>query len=247
MFDLTGRTALVTGASRGIGRTACLGFAAAGADIVIHYNRQRDAAISVAKDVMAMGRRADVVQADLADPDEIESMMTSVSTIVGVAGLHILLNNAGIYPTGTIETVDVAQWDHVMAVNARGPFLCTKYALPLLKQAQDARVINVGTILTHRGSTGMLDYISSKAAVVGLTHALVRELGPYGITINCIIPSHVETEMSGPVDPPVLAEQAIQRPQQPEDLLGLLIFLASRASSFTTGQTILSDGGRILL
>jgi NAD(P)-dependent dehydrogenase (short-subunit alcohol dehydrogenase family) len=145
----------------------------------------------------------------------------------------------------------VEEWDRVMAINARGPFLCTRAALPLLKAAPQARVINIGTVMAYRGIPGMLHYIASKSAVVGFTRSLARELADHGITVNCVSPSMVQTETAerdyGGDEVPVIAEQAIKRYQQPEDLVGLLVFLASESSGFVTGQTILADGGRVFL
>ena len=250
-FDLTGRTALVTGGSRGIGRAACLGFAHAGADVAVHFHTRREAAEDAASEIRGLGRRAAIFQADVTSAEEVETMTAGVAGFAGPSGLHILFNNAGVYPSGSLESLEPEEWDRVMAINARGPFLCTRSALPLLKQAEDARVINIGTVLTYRGTAGMLHYIASKSALIGLTHGLARELAPHGITVNCVVPSMVRTETAerdyAGDEVEAVAEQAIARYQEPEDLVGLLVFLASRASGFTTGQTILADGGRVLL
>jgi 3-oxoacyl-[acyl-carrier protein] reductase len=249
--DLTGRCVLVTGGSRGIGRAACVGFARAGAEVVVHYHTDRDAAERVAAEIRDAGRRAAVVQADITSAGEVETMMRDVAEFVGDGGLHVLFNNAGVYPPGSLESLSVEEWERVMAINARGPFLCTRAALPLLKAAPEARVINIGTVMAFRGIAGMLHYIASKSAVIGFTRVLARELAPDGITVNCVSPSMVQTETAerdyGGDEVPVIAEQAIQRYQQPEDLVGLLVFLASESSAFVTGQTILADGGRIFL
>jgi 3-oxoacyl-[acyl-carrier protein] reductase len=165
--------------------------------------------------------------------------------------LHVLFNNAGIYPRGTLESLTVEEWDHVFAVNARGPFLVTQAALPLLAAADEARVINIGTILAHRGAPGNLHYAAAKASLIGLTRVLARELAPRGITVNLVVPTMVGTETAERDYPGVanaiVADQAIRRYQRPEDLVGLLVFLASRASAFVTGQTLLVDGGRAFL
>ena len=243
--DLTGRTVLVTGGSRGIGRAACLGFAAAGADVVVHYRSLADEAETVADGIRSLGRQASTVQADVTRPDEVARMLSSLDE------LHVLFNNAGIYPPGTLESLTTDDWDRVFAVNARGPFLVTQAALPLLSIADEARVINIGTVMTYRGAPGNLHYVAAKSSLIGFTRVLARELASRGITVNMVVPSMVETETAERdypgVSDGVVADQAIRRYQQPEDLVGLLVFLASRESAFVTGQTILVDGGRAFL
>jgi 3-oxoacyl-[acyl-carrier protein] reductase len=245
VFDLAGRTALVTGGSRGIGRAACLAFARAGADVIVHYRALADDAEVVAEEIRSLGRTARTVQADVTEPDEVRAMFD------GRAEIHVLFNNAGVYPPGTLESVTPEEWDRVFAVNARGPFLVTQAALPALTAASDARVINIGTVMAHRGAPGNLHYVAAKSSLVGLTRVLARELAPRGITVNLVVPSMVETETAERdypgISDAIVADQAIRRYQQPEDLAGLLVFLASRASAFVTGQTILADGGRAFL
>jgi 3-oxoacyl-[acyl-carrier protein] reductase len=245
VFDLDGRTALVTGGSRGIGRAACLAFARAGADVVVHYRSLRDEAEAAAKEIRSLGRRAKTVQADVTGPDDVKRMLSEIDE------LHVLFNNAGIYPPGTLESLTVDEWDRVFAVNARGPFLVTQAALPLLTAADEARVINIGTIMAHRGGPGNLHYAASKSSLIGFTRVLARELAPRGITVNLVVPSMVGTETAERdypgVSDAIVADQAVRRYQQPEDLTGLLVFLASRESGFTTGQTIMADGGRSFL
>ncbi len=249
-MQLAGRVALVTGGSRGIGRAACLGLAREGAAVAVHYNRGREEAEHVAEEIGAAGGRATCVQADVTEPDEVERMIEEVAGFAGPGGLHVLFNNAGIYPAGSLETLSVEEWDRVIAVNVRGPFLCTKAALPLLKRARRARLINIGSVMPFLGMPGFIHYSTAKAALSGFTHSLARELAEYGITVNCIVPSMVATETANTDyagwEERVLAEQAIKRVQQPEDLVGAIVFLASDASDFMTGQTIVVDGGRVL-
>ena len=240
----------MTGGSRGIGRAACLGLAREGAAVAVHYNRGREEAERVAEEIGAAGGRATCVQADVTAPDEVERMIDEVARFAGPGGLHVLFNNAGIYPAGSLETLSVEEWDRVIAVNVRGPFLCTKAALPLLKRARRARLINIGSVMPFLGMPGFIHYSTAKAALSGFTHSLARELAEYGITVNCIVPSMVATETANTDyagwEERVLAEQAIKRVQQPEDLVGAIVFLASDASDFMTGQTIVVDGGRVL-
>ena len=251
LFGLAGRTALVTGASRGIGRAASLGLAAAGAGVAVHYGSDAAAAAEVVAEIEGMGGRAVAVGADLTRPESIGPMMDEVAAFAGEGGLGVLVNNAGIYPPGTIETLTVEEWDRVFALNARAPFLVTQAALPLLRRAGAARVINIGTVMFHRGAPTSVHYVASKGAVMGLTHSLARALGPDGITVNCLVPSIVGTETvnrghAAGIDA-IVAEQAVGSFQQPGDLVGAILWLASGASAFTTGQTIMADGGRIFL
>ena len=269
LFGLAGRTALVTGGSRGIGRAACLGLASAGAAVAVHYGSDADAAAGVVAEIEATGGRAVAVGADLTRPETIRPLMEEVAAFARSArsgadlarsgsdperadpgALHVLVNNAGIYPPGSLETLTAEEWDHVFALNARAPFLVTQAALPLLRRAGDARVINIGTVLFHRGAPGSLHYVASKGAVIGLTHSLARELGPDGISVNCLVPSMVSTDTAnayGADVAAIVAEQVVPRYQQPEDLVGAILWLASRASGFTTGQTVMAEGGRIFL
>jgi len=245
VFDLSGRTVLVTGVSRGIGRAACLGFARAGADVVVHYRSAAADAESLAAEIRALGRRAETVQADVTRGYEVRRMLAAQEQ------LDVLFNNAGVYPPGTLESVTEEEWDEVFAVNARGPFLVTQASLPLLAAADEARVINIGTVMAYRGAPGNLHYVAAKASLIGLTRVLARELAPRGITVNMIVPSMVETETAErdypSISDAIVADQAIRRYEQPEDLVGLLVFLASRESAFVTGQTILIEGGRTFL
>ena len=250
LFGLAGRTALVTGGSRGIGRAACLGLAGAGAAVAVHYGSDASAAAEVVAEIESAGGRSVALGADLTRPELIRPMMDEVDAFAGEGGLHVLVNNAGIYPPGSLESLTAEEWDEVFALNARAPFLVTQAALPLLRRAGCARVINIGTVMFHRGATGSLHYVASKGAVMGLTHALARELGPDGIAVNCLVPSMVSTDTANSFGSDVgaiVAEQVVPDYQQPDDLVGSILWLASRASRFTTGQTVMADGGRIFL
>ena len=249
-MELADRVALVTGGSGGIGRAACVGFAQAGASWLSIIRWGEDAAGEVVSAISAFGGSARSVQADLKDQQQVEQMMGEVGDFAGSRGLGVLFNNAGIYPTKPLEELKQTEWDEVMAVNVRGPFFCVQAALPLLKSAGHARIINIGSNAVFRGTPGMLHYITSKSAMTGFTRGLARELGEYDMTVNCIVPSVVLTptalEMySDAAAEALVSQQAIKRPEQPEDLVGLLVFLASTASQFITGQTIMVDGGRL--
>jgi 3-oxoacyl-[acyl-carrier protein] reductase len=249
--QLEGRTALVTGGSRGIGREACLAFAREGADVVVHFRREREAAEQIVREIEERGRRAVAVGADVTDVESVDRLIGAAADFVGSTGLSILFNNAGVYPEGSLETLTVEDWDHVIAINVRGPFLCCRAALPLLKRADAARIINIGSVLSYLGGPGMLHYATSKAAITGFTRSLAREVAEHGINVNCIVPSMVATDTALTDYPGVedwaISQQMVKRYQTPADLLGGLVFLASSASEFMTGQTLVMDGGRVLL
>ena len=219
--------------------------------MVVHCRARREDAERVAASIADDGGRALVVQGDVADPADVARMLAEVDAFAGPRGLHVLFNNAGIYPEGSLESLTLEDWERVLAINVRGPFLVTKAALPLLERAGGSRVITIGSVMSYLGTPGMLHYATSKAAIIGFTRCLARELADRGITVNCVVPSMVATE-TALADYPgaeerAIRQQAIKRFQQPEDLVGALVFLASSASSFMTGQTLVVDGGRVLL
>jgi 3-oxoacyl-[acyl-carrier protein] reductase len=250
LLDLTGRVALVTGGSRGIGRAAALGFARAGARVAVTYNTRQAEALETVAAIRADGGDALAVRADVSDAAAVDALMQAVDEFAGSMGLGILFNNAGIYPVRPFEEIEPDLWDKVIAVNVRGPYLCVRAALPLLRRAGRARIINIASGTVFLAPPGLTHYITAKAAILGFTRALARELGNEGINVNCVIPSLVQTESSEHwfpgADGPAVEMQAIHRRQQPEDMVALLVFLASERSTFITGQTINVDGGLVL-
>ena len=159
-------------------------------------------------------------------------LLDEVAEFAGEARARRARQQRGHLPARSFESLTAEEWDRVFALNARAPFLVTQAALPLLRRAGGARVINIGTVMFHRGAPGALHYVASKGAVIGLTHALARELGPDGITVNCLVPSMVDTETANATSAPsvdaVVAEQVVPRYQQPDDLVGAILWLASR-------------------
>jgi 3-oxoacyl-[acyl-carrier protein] reductase len=234
---LDGRVAVVTGASRGIGRSAAQAFAAAGARVVVGYRTGADEAHALVEEL----GDAVAVAVDVAEPAQVAALFA------GLDRVDVLFANAGIYPTGPLESATVEEWDRVFDVNARGTFLCCQAAVPLLRAAGGGRIITIASNTIERAPRGTGVYAASKAAIVALTRVLAREVAADGITVNCVVPSLVETDAAVAAFAPALdltvAAQAIQRRQQPEDLVGALLFLASDASAFVTGQTINVDGG----
>ncbi|MEV5184965.1 SDR family NAD(P)-dependent oxidoreductase [Streptomyces werraensis] len=238
---LLGRTALVTGGSRGIGAAAALRLAQEGADVAVTYVNGKEAAEGVARAVEALGRRAVALRADAGDPEEAASAVTGAVRELG--RLDVLVNNAGVGVLGPLESLSPADVDRVLAVNVRGVFLTSRAAAAVM--GRGGRIVTVGSCLTQRvtGPGGTL-YAMSKAALVGLTKALARELGERGITANIVHPGPTDTEMN-PADGPYAAGQAaataLGRFGTAEEVAETIVHLAGAA--YVTGAEVAVDGG----
>ena len=247
----SGRTALVTGASRGIGRAIALGLARDGFDLVVNdVARQQGELKTVVGEIAALGRRATALLADVSDRAQVRAM---VEGAVAQAGpIDAVVNNAGILIANTVEALEEEQWDAVMDVNAKGTFLVTQALLPHMRERRYGRIVNIASIGGKHGAPEQAHYSASKAAVMGFTRVLAQEVGQYGITANCVCPGIIVTEM-GRTN---LADQAnvdkwtavtaLRRLGQPEDVVGPACFLASDASAFVTGQSLNVCGGIVL-
>ena len=245
------RTALVTGASRGIGRAIALGLAQQGVDVVLNdIERQRDELAAVAGEITALGRRAVTLYADVSDGASVRAMVQSA--IAEVGQIHAVVNNAGILIASTVESLQEAQWDAVMDVNAKGTFLVVQALLPHMREHHYGRIVNIASIGGKHGAPEQAHYSASKAAVMGFTRVLAQEVGVLGITANCVCPGIIVTEMGRTnlevkeIADAWIAKTALGRLGQPEDVVGPVCFLASDASAFVTGQSLNVDGGIVL-
>ncbi|MGI4794350.1 MAG: SDR family NAD(P)-dependent oxidoreductase [Janthinobacterium lividum] len=247
----SGRTALVTGASRGIGRAIALGLAREGFDVVVNdIGRQRTELEAVAREIAAMGQRATALCADVSDRAEVAAM---VDEAVAWAGqIDAVVNNAGILIPGTVEALPEEHWDAVMDVNAKGTFLVIQALLPHMRARGYGRIVNIASIGGKHGAPEQAHYSASKAAIMGFTRVLAQEAGQFGITANCVCPGIIVTDMgrTNLEDPAVasrwIANTALRRLGQPEDVVGPACFLASDASAFVTGQSLNVCGGIVL-
>jgi NAD(P)-dependent dehydrogenase (short-subunit alcohol dehydrogenase family) len=247
-IDGAGRSALVTGASRGIGRAIAVGLAHAGFDLALNdIARQADELTSVAAEIKALGRRAVPVIADVSRKEEVTAM--AHQAVAELGAIDAIVNNAGILITNTVEELREEQWDAVLDVNAKGTFLVVQAFLPHLRARKYGRIVNIASIGGKQGAPLQAHYSASKAAVMGFTRVLAQEVGPDGITANCICPGIIVTEMGRTnladktnVDKWVSAT-ALRRLGQPEDVVGSACFFASDASAFITGQTLNVCGG----
>ncbi len=241
--QLAGKVALVTGGSRGIGAAIAIQLAAAGANVALTYVRSAEKAEAVVGQLKTLGRRGLAIQADNVDAAAVEAAITA--TIKTFGRLDILVNSAGIWHHGPIDTVTLEQLDEVMSVNFRAPFIAAKAAAGVMHEG--GRIISIGSNLADRVPfEGIALYSASKAALVGLTKGLARDLGPRGITVNVVHPGSTETDMN-PAEGDVADYQrslmAIPRFGSPNDIAGLVTWLAGPQSRFVTGAALTIDGG----
>ena len=244
-FDLTGQVALVTGASQGIGASIALQLAESGAKIAVHCRSNKTDALKVAEDIRASKGVAQVVQADLSDENQVCQMMDSIRSEFG--GIDILINNAGIFPTQSIENMTLREWQEMYAANMETAFLCVKHALPCLEQSDHASIINISSISASRPGPEHSHYNSSKAALVSFTKSAAQELAPKGIRVNCISPGLIWRENLQESWPDGvkrwLSKAPLARLGKPEDIAMGCLFLASPASAWITGHNLVIDGG----
>jgi 3-oxoacyl-[acyl-carrier protein] reductase len=248
LFDLTGRVAIVTGAGQGIGRAFAKALAECGAvPVIAELNEVK--ATAVAKEIMDAGGNAFAVTTDVADPASIDETIEAVTGEFG--RIDILINNAGIFSTLEMRPFDqipLEEWERVLRVNLTGPFLCARAVLPAMRRAKWGRIVNIASGAVRLGRPNYLHYIAAKAALAGMSLSMARELGGDGITVNAILPGATFTEIERKTVTPaqkerIIAMQCIPRAETPDDLIGTMLYLASPASGFVTGQSINLDGG----
>jgi len=243
---LSGRVAIVTGGARHIGAAYARKLAEEGAAIVIADILDGK---PVADEIRAAGGKALALKIDVSD--EADSGRMALETVKAFGRIDILVNNAAIFiniQRHPFYEITAGEWDRVSAVNIKGPFLCAKAVFPKMKEQKNGKIINISSSTAYWGTPNFLHYVTSKAALIGMTRSLAREVGEFGICVNAIAPGLVEHE--GQNAPKALTElqlkeRSIKRLQTPQDLIGTLVFLCSSDSDFMTGQTIVVDGGSV--
>ena len=242
---LDGKTALVTGATRGIGRAIALKFASEGADIAFTYRSQGEAALTLTAEIEAMGVRVKAYRSDAASFEDAHNVVADAKETFG--HIDILVNNAGITKDGLMMRMDEASWDAVIGTNLKSAFNFIHACTPIMARQRSGSIINMSSVVGVSGNAGQCNYSASKAGLTGLSKSIAKEMGPRGIRSNCIAPGFIATDMTGALPENLRQEWEkqipLRRAGQPEDVAKVALFLASDLSSYVTGQVINCCGG----
>lgn len=244
-MDFEGKVAIVTGASRGIGRTIAEELGRRGAHVVVNYNRSADAADEVVETIQAAGSDAIVHQADVGEYEQAQDLIKFA--IDHFDGLQILVNNAGITRDGLIMTMSEADWDDVMRINLKSTFNCSKAAVRHMMRKRYGRIINITSVSGQMGNAGQTNYAASKAGQIGFTKSLAREVAPRNVTVNAVAAGYIDTEIWADV-PEDMRESLsdmipLGRKGQPDDIAKAVAYLASDDAAYVTGHVLTVDGG----
>ncbi|MGG0029414.1 3-oxoacyl-[acyl-carrier-protein] reductase [Bacillus safensis] len=245
---LTNKTAVVTGASRGIGRSIAIDLAKSGANVVVNYSGNEAKANEVVDEIKALGQQAFAMKADVSNAEEVQAMMKQAIDTFG--SIDILVNNAGITKDNLLMRMKENEWDDVININLKGVFNCTKAVTRQMMKQRNGRIINLASVVGVCGNPGQANYVAAKAGVIGLTKTTAKELATRHITVNAVAPGFISTDMTDKLDENVQTEMLKQIPLArfgaPEDISNVVVFLASEGAGYITGQTIQVDGGMVM-
>lgn len=247
-MGLEGKVALVTGASRGIGKAIALYLAKLGADVIVNYNNGEKEANDVVNEIKGMGRQASIFQADVSNINEVEEMFKKIKDIYGT--LDIMINNAGITKDALLIRLNEKDWEKVIDINLKGVFQCSKYASKIMIKNRSGKIVNIASVIGVSGNAGQSNYAAAKAGIIGFSKSIAKELAPRGIQVNVVAPGFIQTNMteilSVQAKQSILSKIPLGRYGTPEDVAHLVGFLVSDESQYITGQVIHVDGGMII-
>ena len=242
------KTVLITGASRGIGAATAYCFAKEGYNVVVNYNKSREKAEKLVSELTNQGFSAACIQADVSDGLQVNAMVDKINCSFG--GVDVLVNNAAVAQIKLFSDITSDDWDNIFNVNVKGMFNCTKAVLPYMIHQKHGKIVNISSIWGITGASCEVHYSASKAAVIGLTKALAKELGPSGIQVNCVAPGVVNTDMNAELSKEDIEQIADETPLgvigNASDIANTVCFLASDKADFITGQVISPNGGLVI-
>jgi 3-oxoacyl-[acyl-carrier protein] reductase len=245
---LKGKTAVVTGASRGIGRAIAIKLAKLGANLVLNYNKNLSSVEEVIKEIEALGAKAVAVQGDVSSFEEAEKIVKAAVSNFGT--LDILVNNAGITKDGLLLRMKEEDFDRVISVNLKGAFNCIRHTAPIMLKQKSGRIINISSVVGISGNAGQVNYSAAKAGIIGVTKSTAKELASRGITVNAVAPGFIQTDMtdelSDKVKESITASIPLRKLGKPEDVANVVAFLAGEDAAYITGQVINIDGGMLM-
>ncbi len=243
---LKDQVALVTGASRGIGKAIALALAAEGASVVVNYTSSQDAAQALVETIVKAGGKAVAIKADVAQPEQVEALVKE--TLAQLGRIDILVNNAGITRDTLLLRMKLEDWQAVINLNLTGVFLCTQAVSKSMLKQRSGKIINIASVAGQMGNPGQANYSAAKAGVIGLTKTLAKEFASRGITVNAVAPGFIETDMTeGLKAEEILKIIPLGRYGKPEEIAGMVAFLASDpAANYITGQIFNVDGGMVM-
>lgn len=245
---LKGKTALITGAGKGIGKAIALKLADAGANIIINYNLSEKEALETAKMVEDLGVKAITIKADVSKADEVKEMFSKAKEEFDT--LDILVNNAGILKDSLLLMMKDEDWDNVIDTNLKGSYLCMKFAVKRMMRQKYGKIINISSIMALGGNAGQINYTASKAGLIGMTYSGAKELSNLGIRVNAVAPGVIETDLLKNLNEEFIENIkktiSLKKLGTPEDVAEAVLFLASPASDYVTGQVIGVDGGQMI-
>ena len=244
-MEFSGKVALVTGASRGIGRATALELARGGAFVIVNYLQSEEAAKSTLSAIKERGGKGVLRPFDVADFTRVQEEISKIGEEFG--GLHILVNNAGITGDGLLVRMKEEEWDRVISVDLKGAFNCSRAAAKIMIRQRTGRIINLTSIIGEMGNPGQANYSAAKSGIIGLTKSLAKELGSRGITVNAVSPGFIETDMTEGIPEEIkkryMENVPLGRFGTPEEVARVIAFLASDSASYITGEVVRVNGG----